>query len=577
MSSSTRKRRSRQLLLRSLVILGLAVLVLGALGAVGYHFFTGWRARDLAAKAQDNFEKANYRMAWLQINSAKELRGEDPAVLRVLGTIEAAMGQASALDHYEKLSQKTELTAEDLQARAEIATRYGNEAQFTEAVDALEKSGRPDEAGVLRTARKLRQGDIDRAITEARAAAATSDDPARQLDLARLLVQRYRPESGPGKSPSAEALAGSAEVVEIIDGLLETPLRKDALAFAINEVSASPQNRQRWAAAAMERVEPDNPALLSAAAVLVRSGQRTPQQIHEELRPIYDAAPLERRAAYSLWLTGAGMPKEALTLITAQEAGESTAAFGARTEALFATDNLDAVIGAVEAGGNVDADVRMAAKARAEYARGRGAQGGAAALREAMDTAAKARRLEFILPTGDGLGASDVVDEKLAELCGDPAVADYVFRVARDRFSRGGRASLLASSLERARAASPQSPAVQDYLRYLALTGDEEVSLEETSAACAAEPSNVTFRITHALNLLENKQPAEAFKIFDDLTVFADRLPPGQLAVIAAVLAGSGDNDRARAAAGLLDPSLLSPGEYALVLPLRAAGPANGE
>ena len=571
MSSSAKKSRSRQLLLRSLVIVVFAAVILGVVGAVGYHFFTGWRARDLAAKAKDNFEKANYRMAWLQINSAKELRGDDAEVLRVLGTIEGAMGRASALDHYEKLSQKTDLTPEDLQARAEIATRYGDEAQFTEAVGALEKSGRPTEAGALRTARKLRQGDIDRAITEARAAAATSDDPAFQLDLARLLVQRYRPEFGPGKKPSAEAVAGSAEVVEIIDSLLETPLRKDALAFAINEVNASPENRQRWAAAAMEKIEPDNPALLSAAAVLVRSGQKTPQQIHEQLRPIFDAAPLERRAAYSLWLTGAGMPKEALTLITAQEAGESTAAFGARTEALFAMDNLDAVLGAVDAGGNVDSDVRMAAKARAEYARGRGPQGGAAALREAIDAAAKARRLEFILPTGDGLGASNVVDEKLAELCADPAVADYVFRVARDRFSRSGRASLLASSLERARAASPQSPAVQDYLRYLALTGDEKVSLEETAAACAAEPSNVTFRITHALNLLENGQPAEAFRIFDDITVFADRLPPGQLAVIAAVLAGSGDDERARAAANLLDPALLSPGEYALVLPLRAA------
>ncbi len=576
MSSSSKKRR-RQLLLRVLAILAIAAVVLGAVGAVGYQFFTGWRARDLAAKAKDNFEKANYRMAWLQINSAKELRGDDPEVLRVLGTIEAAMGRASALDHYEKLSQKTDLTPEDLQSRAEIATRYGDETQFTEAVEALEESGRSAEAGALRTARQLRQGDIDSAITEARAAAATSDDPAFQLDLARLLVQRYRPEFGPGKNPSAEAVAGSAEVVEIIDGLIDTPLRKEALAFAINEVNAAPANRQRWAAAAMEKVEADNPALLAAAAVLVRSGQKTPPQIHEQLRPVFDAAPLERRAAYSLWLTGAGMPKEALTLITAQEAGESTAAFGARTEALFAMENLDAVLGAVEAGGNVDADIRMAAKARAEYARGRGPQGGAAALREAMDAAAKARRLEFILPTGDGLGAGNVVDEKLAELCGDPAVADYVFRVARDRFSRRGRASLLASSLERARAASPQSPAVQDYLHYLALTGDGEVSLEETAAACAAEPSNVTFRITHALNLLEHDQPAEAFKIFDDITVFADRLPPGQLAIIAAVLAGNGDDERARAAANLVDPALLSPGEYRLVLPLRAAGPANGE
>lgn len=571
MSSRAEKSHRQQLLLRTLAIIGIAAIVLGVIGAVGYHFFTGWRARDLAAKAKDNFEKANYRMAWLQINSAKELRPEEPDVLRVLGQIEGAMGQVNALDHYAKLSQKSELTPEDLLARAQIAARFGNDEQFSEAIDALERSGQTKEAAELRTARQLRQGDIDRAIAEARAAASVSDDPCPQLTLARLLLQRYRPEFGPGMAPSAGAVAGAAEVVEIIDSLLDTPLRKDALAFALNEVNTTPANRQRWAAAAMEKVDIDNPALLPAAAVLVRSGQKTPQQIHGQLRPLYDAAPLERRAAYALWLTGSGLPKEALTLITVQEAGESTAAFGARTEALFAMENLDAVLAAVDAGGNVEADVRLAAKARAEYARGRGPQGGAAALREAMDAAAQSRRLEFIIPSGDALGASNVVDEKLAELCGDPAVADYVFRVARDRFSRTGRTSLLAASLERARAASPQSAAVQDYVRYLALTGDEEVSLEETAAACASEPANVTFRITHALNLLENNQPSEAFAIFDDITVFADRLPPGQLAVIAAVLAGGGDNTRARAAALLLNPDLLTPGEYALVLPLRAA------
>jgi hypothetical protein len=76
------------------------------------------------------------------------------------------------------------------------------------------------------------------------------------------------------------------------------------------------------------------------------------------------------------------------------------------------------------------------------------------------------------------------------------------------------------------------------------------VSLEETAAAVADEPSNTTFRITHALNLLKKNRPAEALEVFDDVTVFADRLSPGQQAVIAAVLLGSGDEARARVGAG---------------------------
>lgn len=565
---------SRQRLRRTLAIASIVLLLLAALGAAGYHFFTGWRARDLASKAKDNFERGNYRMAWLQINSAKDLRASDPDVLRAAAIVEAGLGRAEALAHLERLAERTDLTPEELQARALAALRHGTDEQFERAVADLEKSGKTSEAGEMRAARKLRRGDLDNAVAAARSAAESSDDPQLKLGLARLLVQRYRPEFGPGLTPSPTALAGSAEAVALIDALLTTPQRNEALAFALNQINTTPENRIRWANAAMESIETDNPALLPAAAVLVRSGQKTPQQIHEQLRPVFDAAALDRRAAYALWLTGAGMPKEALTLITAQEAGESTAAFGARTEALFATENLDAVFAAVEAGGNVDDDVRFAVKARAEYARDHDAKG-AEALGEAMVAAAKNGRLEMIIPTGDSLGASGVVDAKIAELCGDPAVADYVFRVARERFSSKGRSTLLSTALESARAAAPQGPAIRDYERHVALAGGKEVDEQETASASAAEPANVNFRITHALNLLRHNKPQEALQVFDTITVFADRLPPGQLAVIAAVLAANGDTDRARAAAAMVEPDLLLPGEYALIAPIRTQAGAD--
>jgi hypothetical protein len=132
---------------RALLLLLAVVLLLGLVGAAGYHVFTGWRARDLAAKAKENFEKANYRMAWLQINSAKDLRSGEPEVLRVLGMIEAAMGKADALDRFDKLSSASDLTPEDLKARAEVAMRFGSDAQFDAAAGDLDKAGFVFEAG----------------------------------------------------------------------------------------------------------------------------------------------------------------------------------------------------------------------------------------------------------------------------------------------------------------------------------------------------------------------------------------------------------------------------------------------
>ena len=136
------------------------MVALIAVGALGYHVFTGWRARDLAGKAKENVEQGNFRMAWLQINSAKELRSEDPEVLRAAALIEAGFGRPEALDHWQKLAGQTQLTPEDLSARASAALRHGTDEQFEQAVADLEKADKVSEAGELRAARKLRRGDL---------------------------------------------------------------------------------------------------------------------------------------------------------------------------------------------------------------------------------------------------------------------------------------------------------------------------------------------------------------------------------------------------------------------------------
>ena len=64
-------------------------------------------------------------------------------------------------------------------------------------------------------------------------------------------MQRYRPEYGPGLTPTADAIAGSAEAVEIVDELLDTPQRGEALAFALNKIndrsSFQRTTRKMWA------------------------------------------------------------------------------------------------------------------------------------------------------------------------------------------------------------------------------------------------------------------------------------------------------------------------------------------
>ena len=553
------------MLARALAAGAVAIVVGSAALAGGYHALAGWRARDLAAKATANCAAGNYRMAWLQIGSARGLRPDDPGVLRAAAHIEAALGLAAALEDFDRLAEKSPLAPADLQARAETAARHGTDAQAERAAKDLEASGNAPAAANARVLRQLRQGDLDRAIAEARRAVEATGDDDLELSLARLLVRRHGPELARSRSPGAEALLAAKQIAGLVDSLASTPLADQALALGLGSPSADPATRARWAAAAMRDLSPDNPALLPAATALVAAGAQSPADIYRRLRPVFDGSPIGRRAAFALWLSGAGMPDEALTLVTAQESAESTAAFGAHTEALFRLGNNEAVIAAAEAAANVDADIKLAARARAEYALGRGARSGANSLREAMAEAARRGRLESILPDADALGASTVADEKLVELCGDPALADYAFRVARDRLSRRGRRALLAAAFDRARAASPNSAAAQDYARYAKLLAGQAVPPSETAAAVAAEPANTAFRITHALALLRAGKPPQALAAFDNVTLFADSLPPGQLAVLSAVLAANGDARRAAAAARGIDPALLTNEEFALL------------
>lgn len=566
-----RRRRQRRLaIIRFLLIVAIGLPLLGAGGAAGYYFFSSWRARDLAVKAKENFERGNLRLAWLQISSAKDLRADDPEVLRAAALIDAGFGRPEALDNLEKLGEKAQLSPEELEARAEAAMRHGTDGQFEQAVSALAEAGKAARAGQLRAARDLRGGDLDSAIVEMRKTAAETGDAASKLSLARLLVDRYGPEFGGGRNPSGEALSARAEMPGLVDAAASGAPGEEAHAFALSSPLFGPEDKLRWAKVVMGNPRVESPALLPAAAFLVESGETPPAEIHKQLRPLFDSAPLDQRALLAQLLAASGLPKEALGLITAQESMQSTTAFAARAEAMLRLGNAEGVIASAKSPGSATADVVSTLKARAYYQRGLDPKGGAGALREAMDAAAKTGRLDLVLATGDSLDASRVVDEKLIELCADSSTAEYAFGTALVRFSSRGQPAMLSSAAQRARRAAPESARVQDYARYDDIINDRAVDLEKTASAVAASPGNVSVRLTHALNLLKNGQPDKAMAAFDDVTIFADRLTPGQLAVLAAVLAANGDDPRALTVSRALDPDLLQPGEYKLIAPLRA-------
>jgi hypothetical protein len=565
---------SRVRLMRTLRISGIVLAVALVFASAGYWFFTGWRARDLALKARANLEEGNYRIAWLQINSAQSLRPNEPEVLRATALIDTAFGRRECLEAWRKLAAQTTLTADDQALRAKAAARFDDDVEFEESVAALDKTGHADEAGKLRMGRRLLQGDIDLTIEEARRSGATSDDPKLRLDLAKLLLRRYGAELSEKQPMKAVGPASKAfeEMVSIVDSLKSDPeFSPPALAFGLSFLLPEPTLQKEWVGLAMQKVVIDNPALLPAATVMVDNHWATAEELHHRLRSVFDAAPLERRASYAAWLSRSGLQREALTLITAQEAREDESAFFARTDALGRMDNWDAVMVVAANAGNTRDSVRLLTRARAEFKLGRGEVSGAKTIAEALRASAREGALPSGIQTADEFGGGVAVDDALVELSGDSIVAGSAFRLARERFARAGATARLVAAFERARVASPDASSVRDYLRYDSMITDvdAEVDLAVLAAAVDADPSDPLPRITQSLGFLRTGRTNEAGAVFNNLSVDYNSLPPGSQAVLCAALDAAGRKREAAGLARAIESSKLLPGEAALISELR--------
>jgi hypothetical protein len=558
--------RRRRKLKKLLVILALSLVGVAVAGAVGYHFYAGWRARDLAVKARENFAAGNYRAAWLQLSSARSLRENDPEVIRSGALIETGFGRKGSMTLWDELARKITLSEEDRLERSVATLRHGTDEQFDTAIREYEGVGDLAKAGALRTARRVIRGDLDGAIVEARKATETTSDPFLRLDVAKLLRQRHASDFA---SPQQNTAQVKQEIIKIIDSLLDTEAAEQALAFGLGNLAPLPQEtRQRWTTRAMQRQVADNPAVLPAADAMVRGQDTTAAKIYGQLRPLYDAAPLDRRSSFALWLSSQGLAREALGLITAQEAADNTSAFLVRADALGRDGNWAAVLAATDNAPALSESVRLMTRARAELAMGEN-EAGLRSVQSAILAAAQEGRLVNMVESADTLGpvTGTAVNDGLFVLCGQTASADTAFRLLRRRLGRTEGTAAVVPAWQRAKEVAPDAASVRDFGRYQELLQSSLLTPEEAAAAVAENPAEIDPRINQALLLIRRNRQAEAAAVFDRFGITFRDLPPAQQAVLAAAASSAGDENLARSLVNNINLDLLTPGEKALLKP----------
>jgi tetratricopeptide (TPR) repeat protein len=541
------------------------VLLLIAASTVGFQVLKGWRARDLAAKAVASAKEGNVQAARLQAWSASNLRKGDPQVLRALAVVATAAASPDAAKLWEEMPGNVTLSEDDLEARAVAMARSGSQAKFLAALTDLESAGLGAVAARLRAEHGLSRGDLETAIKEARAGAQHGDEKTK-LMLLRLLVARYGPFLQPGAQSTAEDIAAGGEIAGLVDALIDTPHAPDALVLGFSSQQLDDGQARAWAAAAWREKKPSNPSLLPAATQLVRLGDVPRDEMRGQLKSIYAGASASQRAALASWFMAQGDVDSALESVPAVNTAQSAAAFVVRAEALEAAGRWKDLLALGESVSIAPSSLRLAAVAHAARNLGytRRAEKG---MRDALRAAPREGTLLQIIAMADSMGAGDIVDTEIMQLCDAPQTADPAFRLARDRFERRGQFASLTEALQKAAAAAPNSTSVADYRRFDALLSGENVDPQETAAAVEAEPTLTERRMTHALALLKAGRPQDALAVFDEFDVVVENLPPPQRAVAVAVIAGNGHSDVAARLAANIDRQNLPAGALALIAP----------
>ncbi|MFM8885111.1 MAG: tetratricopeptide repeat protein, partial [Chthoniobacterales bacterium] len=297
------------------------VVALLIFGGLGTFLFTAWRADDLATKAVASLKRGDLRLALIQAESARNLRKNDPDVLRAYAKVRFEAGDAICLEIWNQLAKRGDLSLEDRQAQAEAAVRFGGAEQFDNAIAEFEALGKKADADTWRGRRALQGKDFTEAERYLRFAATADPSTARRLELARLLV-------------SIGTADSRAEAAQIVDSLVEGPDAAEVLAFGLSSVPAGPATRRGWAEKVMANPKPENEAVLTAADILVTDRLMTVDQIVSRLQMVFTGARLEDRGRYAKWLLDKNRPDEALVFVRPNEVRGSRGGFLVRAEAL---------------------------------------------------------------------------------------------------------------------------------------------------------------------------------------------------------------------------------------------------
>jgi hypothetical protein len=560
-----------------LIVIG----VLGTLAALyfGYHQLRKIQSRRLTAMAVSYLKENKVPEAKMSLQTALRLSPSNPQALRLQARLNQVQGQGGeSLSSYSQLARSGKMSLGDLRPYASLAERQGDHVLADRLASAASKNspllGHLIKADllVIRKQPDIAAEELREAIKEG-SKEGSKENPA-AVDQARMDLVKALSIHHPDDPPE-QIQKNQQEAFALIQELGSRPneLGAASLVTAIRSGIVPSAELPVWITRlrAHPKVTPE--MLLFADAVTIQSDPAQKDAVIAAMISRVKSAPPKERFAAAQLLIEMQDPSDAAGLIKSDEALQSAASFALWMQAKRMSGHDDEVLKALSQSGNpLPAHVRDLDRA-ALLRKLHGDNEAKAAYEMAYNDHVlhgtnDKERLETVVMLS-ATGEQGLAEQGEKFLLADSSASEARLHTLSDGMRYTHDSAKLLKLLELA-SASPSLATnlkLQNDLDYQRLLLGQSVDLEHLRARVAGNPNEFAFRVTEAVALMKAGKNSEALGVLENIEadVDATKLPPSQMAVLAAAMAANGDQKKASALMSLCRGDFLTKEEIALV------------
>ncbi len=561
LSAEEIRQMRRQSLKRRLLVIGIASLVIIAVGSLfGLPRITELRARQFATNASTLLAEGNLQEALNNASSAMQMRPDLPAVQRSYAAVLLAAGVPEAVPVLQDLLASGHAMNQDRLQLAEASLRFGDLVLAENTVLNLIQHGSnvPESLFILARIRLAQQRVQSAAQTLQECLEAGGDAQAAIL-LARIHLAENTPESIRAAINLLRPITNRTDQ----DGL-------DALLALISSPALESAEGRDWIKAllAHPKVTDDQKLLAATAEIHLDPGSyiAVSRRMIEEFRT---GSP-EQRAQLARWLNQNREHQTVLDIIGPSEAASRSDLFLIRLDALAGLGDWQQISELLQAEGlPLQTPIIQLYRGRAARETGRPSAAATFYQRALIEASNQPDLLGYVIGYLGRIGEDQVLEQELTRLTDNPATARQAFQalvpIVQKRQDAGQLYDLYENMIKRL----PADPVVQNDFRYFAALTGQTPDIEGARTLVNSDPKMLAYRITLALGLLKVGQSGEALDVFDGVTLDPAQIQPYQRAVLAAVLGANHREKEARELALGVPDNAVTDAEFKLIAPWR--------